>query len=67
MGNTIKSLKRAQEEEDERTKETLTHLSNFMIQKCASSSAQLKELARNDQDLPIVAIVDKTEKYTLGI
>lgn len=67
MGNNIKSLKRAQEEEDEHTKETLTHLSNFMIQKCASSSAQLKEAARNDQDLPIVAIVDKTEKYTLGI
>lgn len=67
MGNSAKKLKRDQEEEDEHVKEILNTMANFLEQKCASASAEMKEAARVDQDLPILAIVDKTERYTLAL
>ena len=67
MGNNIKALKQAQEEQDDLTKEMLNTMSNMLVQRVAATSAKLKEAAKADESLPIIAIVDKTEKYTLGI
>lgn len=68
MGNTITDAKKQeQKENDAEIKEMLNTMNNMMSQKCAAISAQFKDAAVADPTLPIVAVVDKTEKYMLQI
>ena len=45
----------------------LNTLNNMMVNKIVAASAKLKETATADESLPIIAVVDKKEKYTLGL
>ena len=67
MGNSIEAKKQEQEENDAEAKEMLNTMNNLMTQKCAAISAQFKDAAVADPTLPIVAVVDKTEKYMLQV
>ena len=67
MGNSIEAKKQEQEENDAKAKEMLNTMNNLMTQKCAATSAQFKDAAVADPTLPIVAVVDKTEKYMLKV
>lgn len=67
MGNSIEAKKQEQEENDAKAKEMLNTMNNLMTQKCAATSAQFKDAAVADPTLPIVAVVDKTEKYMLNV
>lgn len=42
-------------------------MNNLMTQKSAATSAQFKDAAVADPTLPIIAVVDKTEKYMLQV
>lgn len=59
--------KAEQNERDAEAKELLSTLNKSMTQRCAAVSAQLKEAAVSDRTLPIVAVIDKTEKYKLDV
>ena len=67
MGNSIEAKKEEQEQDDAKAKEMLNTMNNLMTQKCAAISAQFKDAAVADPTLPIVAVVDKTEKYMLNV
>ena len=67
MGNSIEAKKEEQEQDDAKAKEMLNTMNNLMTQKCAAISAQFKDAAVADPTLPIVAVVDKTEKYKLQV
>lgn len=68
MGNSITSeMKERQEKNDLETKEQLQTLQKMMQNKVAAESAQMKDDALQDKSLPIVAIVDTTEKYTVKV
>lgn len=67
MGNSVEAKKEEQEQDDAKAKEMLNTMNNLMTQKCAAISAQFKDAAVADPTLPIVAVVDKTEKYMLQV
>ena len=67
MGNSIEAKKEEQEQDEAEAKEMLNTMNNLMTQKCAAISAQFKDAAVADPTLPIVAVVDKTEKYMLQV
>lgn len=68
MGNSITSaMKEQQEKNDLQTKEQLETLQKMMQNKVAAESSQMKDDALQDKSLPIVTIVDTTEKYTVKV
>ena len=68
MGNSItNAMKEQQEKNNLETLEQLQTLQKMMNNKIAAESSQMKDDALQDKSLPIVAIVDTTEKYTVKV
>lgn len=68
MGNTITSaMKEQQDQNNLQALEQLQTLQKMMNNKVAAESSQMKDDALQDKSLPIVAIVDTTEKYTVKV
>ena len=68
MGNSImNAMKEQQEKNNLETKEQLDMLHKMMVNKLAGASGQMKDEALQDKSLPIVAVVDISEKYTVSV
>ena len=68
MGNSImNAMKEQQEKNDLETEEQLDMLHKMMVNKLAGASGQMKDEALQDTSLPIVAVVDISEKYTVCV
>lgn len=68
MGSSIThAMEEQQQEHDDRTLEELQTLEKMMINKIAAESSQMKDDALQDKSLPIVAIVDTSEKYSVKV
>ena len=68
MGSSISSaMQEQQTKNDLQTLEQLQTLQKMMINKVAAESSQMKDDALQDKSLPIVAIVDTSEKYTIKV
>lgn len=67
MGAALDAIKAQQEANDEKAKEMLDVVHKMMIQKIAATASKMEDGAIEDKSLPIVAIVDKSEKYKIKV
>ena len=67
MGNIVDTIKAQQEKNEAETVEKLQTIHNMMVDKIASSSAKMQNDAIEDKTLPIVAVIDKSEKYKVHV
>ena len=67
MGNIVDSIKEQQEKNDAKTIEKLQTIHKLMVDKIVATSSKMQNEAIEDKSLPIVAVVDKTEKYMVKV
>ena len=68
MGTSIsKKLEEQQKNKDEKAVEELQMLQEMMVNKVAAARAEMREKALKDANVPIVAFVDTSEKYSVDV
>ena len=68
MGTSIsKKLEEQQKTKDEKAVEELQMLQEMMVNKVAAARAEMREKALKDANVPIVAFVDTSEKYSVDV
>lgn len=68
MGNAItNAIKEQQDKNDEAVAETLQMMHKMVGNKIAATSSKMENDAIEDKSLPIVAVVDKVEKYKIHV
>ena len=68
MGISIsKKLEEQQKAEDDKAVEELQTLQELMINKVAAATAEMREQALKDANVPIAAFVDTSEKYFVDV
>ncbi|CAH3128284.1 unnamed protein product [Pocillopora meandrina] len=68
MGTSIsKKLEEQQKNNDEKAVEELQMLQEMMVNKVAAARAEIREKALKDANVPIVAFVDTSEKYSVDV
>ena len=68
MGNSItQAIKEQQEKNDAEVTETLQTMHKMLINKIAATASQMENAAIEDKSLPIVAVVDKAQKYKIKV
>ena len=67
MGNITDKIKEQQANNDAETSEKLQSIHKMMVDKIAATSAKMQNEAIEDKTLPIVAVVDKSEKYKVHV
>ena len=68
MGNAITSaIKEQQEQNNQEATETMQMMSKMMVNRIAATSAKMENDAIEDKSLPIVAVVDKAQKYKIKV
>ena len=56
-----------QEKNDAETREKLQVVHNMMVDKITAASNKMGDEAAEDKSLPIVSVVDKSEKYQIKV
>ena len=67
MGNITDKIKQMQDKNDTETKEKLQMVHNMMVDKITAASNKMGDEAAEDKSLPIVYVVDKSEKYQIKV
>ena len=67
MGNITDKIKQMQEKNDTETREKLQMVHNMMVDKITAASNKMGDEAAEDKSLPIVSVVDKSEKYKIEV
>ena len=67
MGNITDKIKEMQDKNDTETKEKLQMVHNMMVDKITAASNKMGDEAGEDKNLPIVSVVDKSEKYQIKV
>ena len=68
MGTSIsKKLEEQQKNKDEKAVEELQMLQEMMVNKVTAARAEMREKALKDANVPIVAFVDTSEKYSVDV
>ena len=67
MGNITDTIKEMQEKNDTETREKLQMVHNMMVDKITAASNKMGDEAAEDKSLPIVSVVDKSEKYQIQV
>ena len=67
MGNIADTIKEQQDKNDAETSEKLQTIHKMMVDKIAATSAKMQNDAIEDKTLPIVSVVDKSQKYKIKV
>ena len=68
MGTSIsKKLEEQQKNKDEKAVQELQMLQELMVNKVAAATSKMREQALKDPNVPIVAFVDTSEKYSVSV
>ena len=67
MGNITDKIKQMQGKNDTETKEKLQMVHNMMVDKITAASNKMGDEAAEDKSLPVVSVVDKSEKYKIEV
>ena len=67
MGNITDKIKEMQDKNDTETKEKLQMVHNMMVDKITAASNKMGDEGAEDKSLPIVSVVDKSEKYQIKV
>ena len=68
MGNTITQvIKEQQEKNNAEVTEALQNMHKMLINKIEATTSQMENAAIEDKSLPIVAVVDKAQKYKIKV
>ncbi|XP_078375436.1 uncharacterized protein LOC144658827 [Oculina patagonica] len=67
MGNILDTIKQQQDANNAEMMEKLQTVHKMMVDKIAATSAQMQNAAIEDKSLPIVTVVDKSQKYKIKV
>lgn len=67
MGNIVDTIKAQQDKNNAETMEKLQTVHKMMVDKIAATSAQMQNAAIEDKSLPIVTVVDRSQKYKIKV
>ena len=67
MGNIADKIKEQQEKNNAETTEKLQTIHKMMVDKIGATSAKMQNEAIEDKSLPIVTVVDKSQKYKIKV
>lgn len=68
MGTSISTaIKEQQEKNDQEVTETMQMMHKMLVNKIAATSSKMENDAIEDKSLPIVAVVDKSQKYKIKV
>lgn len=68
MGTSISSaIKEQQDKNNQEVTETMQTMNKMLVNKIAAASAKMENDAIEDKSLPIVAVVDRSEKYKIKV
>lgn len=67
MGNIVDTIKAQQDKNDAETTEKLQTIHKMMVDKITATSAKMQNEAIEDKSLPIVSVVDKSQKYKIHV
>jgi len=68
MGTAISTaIKEQQEKNDQEVTETMQMMHKMLANKIAATSSKMENDAIEDKSLPIVAVVDKSQKYKIKV
>ena len=67
MGNIVDKIKEQQDANNAETMEKLQTVHKMMVDKIAATSAQMQNAAIEDKSLPIVTVVDKSQKFKIKV
>ena len=68
MGTSIsKKLEEQQKNNDDKAVQELQMLQELMVNKIAAATSKMREEALKDANVPIVAFVDTSEKYSVSV